>query len=613
MLEQATLQVLTDLAEVGLPEAIGVALSSYDPFLRRRIRRRVQSALDEAAARAPSEASDHVLRLAFLLAQPRPEPVDPKDIVGVGETYRRLSAPFLGQPAPRAIHYGTSVYRAPSDPRPPPIAPKHMRRKRSWPITTPLVLLLGLTALGIATATVFPHFIPTPEERFRGSALGKSLGEPLTDLVSDEVYPSGEPWGRAKALFATPEVRAQIGAEATETLDRLTRLIPEAVAAPTESVDVAMAPLFDAVNSLNTRLADEEVPALLHAYASGGPNMLRSVWVTSYFVGQRSETTLDGQTLHTAWGRRIDSLNLADTTIYKGDAEDWIVLSLDKVEETFDQTLLAAVARDAPVGPEEYEATDTSPRAELARVAGRLIAAEIVAHSRLTPSDADSVYRALAARNEAIRGLGYAVQPARLSLPPWLVRSMVATKAQNRSEGPLIEEALRMNARMGPYREAVASAASELAFLEEELFVTRLFDEKRFAETRVPQLSEVGLDWPWARVIVASQLGTLARAHDCPRLAFWRVATKAHENGYRGEYYAVTRLVFDMLFKELGIPAIAEGESAELASPSFARAMLAALQAPPERVRAAAALAYRTIFGSPPPSPVRRGFARTSR
>jgi hypothetical protein len=619
MLERATLQVLADLVEVGLPEAVEVALVPFDPFLRGAIRRRVRAAVDVATERAASGSSDHVLRLAFVLAHPdRPKVLDPEDIIAVGEAYRRLSAPFAAPPAQRTVSHGPGGYRAPSDPHAAAVLPVHPIRRRSWPVTTPLAALLALATLSVALFYIVPHFTPTEDERFRRSPLGKSLGEPLTDWVSAE-RTGGAQAAKAKGLLVTPKVRKQIGPEAAGSLERLIDLIPETAASPARSVDQALAPLFETVNALNGELADNDVPALLHAYGGGDPGK-RSVWVTSYFVQKRSETTLENEMVRVAWGRRIDSLNLLDTTLYKGDAEDWVILSLDRIEENFDETLLPAIARGGPLGPEEYDASDTSPRAELARTAGKFIAGELTATSRLVAEDAQSVYRALVTRNEATRDLaklGYPIQPtSRLQLSPWLVRLLTEAKENNRDHAPLIEEMLRTNERMGLYRKEVGTAVEQLALIEEELFVDRLLDGRRLVTTHVPALADYGIDEPWVRVVLSSQLETLARPHDCPRLALWHVASLAYEKGYAPAYYGVTRLLFDQLFKKLEIAGLPDDEDAHPTSPFFAKGMNAALQMPPDRVRDAAARVYQDVFGHMPPSRERRllvaGKAKTS-
>src|SRR5262249_20373178 len=96
MLERATLDVLANAAEIGLPDAVDAPAVAYDPSLRPFLRRRVRRAVTGASARTTMTAGDHVLRLAFIGAHPSaPATLDPNDARAVGQTFDELASPYL--------------------------------------------------------------------------------------------------------------------------------------------------------------------------------------------------------------------------------------------------------------------------------------------------------------------------------------------------------------------------------------------------------------------------------------------------------------------------------------------------------------------------------------
>src|SRR3954465_10533405 len=95
-LQKATLTVLAEAAEIGLPEAATVPAAAYDPFLRGSIKRRVRAAVDVATTRArPNAPPDPVVRLAFVSLHPAQPKIDPNDDRAIEEAYEKLSAPLL--------------------------------------------------------------------------------------------------------------------------------------------------------------------------------------------------------------------------------------------------------------------------------------------------------------------------------------------------------------------------------------------------------------------------------------------------------------------------------------------------------------------------------------
>jgi hypothetical protein len=593
MLERATLQVLAEVAEIGLAEAVDVPMAAYDPILRPVLRRNVRRAL-AAAGHVEPRAGEHRLYLAFVLRHPScPAGLDPSNERAVLEAYRTLSEPFTGIPAHQALRPRPGAYRASADPHGASPAALKVPKRRRWIITPSLVAVLLSTVAGLGLWYAAPYFMPTAEERFRKTALGVSLDDPLTDFVS--AIGRGKD-ADARSLLLAPDVQKQIGPKAFADLTQVADLVPETTVAIAPSTDVAAAPLFAAINGLNEELYQRKVPALLLGYAQGEAPK-RGVWVTSYFVQRRNELLLDGHPVRVVWGRRIDSLNLVDDALYKAEAEEWAVLSLERIEDELVKLLLGSMAEGAPLGPTEYHPTDSSPRASLARALGPLLAEEMEAKAHLTPEDAERAFRALATRNAAVldlRGLGYSLETSsRFQLAPWLVRRMVRARGGRPGDRALIEELLRMNDRMRVYRQSVAPAVDELALLEEEEFAGKLFAEDDPAKARE------GSDLPAAlRPVASSELAMLTRPQDCPRLALWRVASMAYQPLSGGDYQIGSRIV-EALFSQLALPGLPDDFDSR--DKAFEDALLATMRMPPEHVRDAATRAYKQLFDAAPP------------
>lgn len=598
MLDRATLHVLAEAAEIGLPEAAMVPVRAYDPFLRPGIKRRVQKAIDEAERRTTHKRGDHVLRVAFLSRHAQaPQGLDLDDQRAVELAFEALAAEHL-PPKPTDGTPKGGAYRGSA--RDPDAALEAgletKRRKRFWPITTPL---LATTLLGACvTAAVFaaPYMIPSPAERFRKTPAGQALVEPLTELVARKTKAP-----RAKLL--APEVRKQIGGPATDALAKTLDTVSE-VEASTGDIDTATRPFFASLNATNARLHEAKMPVYLHGYASG-PDGRRGVWITSYFVERRDELTFEDGTFRVAWGRRLDHLNLNDENIYKATAEDWAILSLDKVEEEFVQTLLSPIANGSPMFPVELTFPEGTARAELAKTAGRLVADEVKRASGLSASNADALRKAIARRNEAAVGLaknGYRMGPtSRIELEPHRVKALEERAAlTTHDEKLLLDELLRMNGRMALYRTSVAPAVAELARLEEEELIGRLSGVKRLEAVTVAKLGPAG-DLR-GRALASAELGMLARSQSCPRLALMRVARLVVDSeGYRRADISVVRDVLVELLIELGqLPPLAEG-AVHFVDDAFLNGLRATLEMPPEKVRDAAGKVYQRLFGRPAP------------
>lgn len=598
MLDRATLHVLAEAAEIGLPETALVPVRAYDPFLRRAIARRVQKAIAEAEQRTTHKRGDHVLRVAFLSRHPQaPQGLDPNDQRAVEVAFDALAAEHLPpkpvDPTPKGGAYRGSARDADTALEA-NVGAK--RRKRFWPITTPLLATTLLGAMATAAVIAAPYVIPTPAERFRKTPAGQALAEPLTDLIARKAKAP-----REKLL--APEVRKQIGGPATDALAKTLDTV-EGVETSSGDIDAATKPFFASINTTNARLHEAKIPVYLHGYASG-PDGHRGVWITSYFVERRDELAFEGATFRVAWGRRLDHLNLADDNIYKATAEDWAILSLDKVEEEFVQTMLSPIANGSPMFPVELTFPEGTARAELAKTAGRLVSEEVKRASGLSSTNADALRKAIARRNEAAVGLaknGYRMGPSsRIELEPHRVKALEErAPVTTHDEKMLLDELLRMNGRMSLYRSSVAPAVAELARLEEEELVGRLEGVKRLETVSVTKLGPG--DHARGRALASAELGMLARSQTCPRLALMRVARLVVDSeGYRRADISVVRDVLVELLVELGqLPPLADG-AVHFVDDAFLNGLRATLEMPPEKVRDAAGKVHQRLFGMPAP------------
>lgn len=596
MLENATLDVLARAAEIGLPEAAGVPATAYDPLLRPIIRKNVRRAIAGASAATRSPRGDHVLRLAFLRAHPSAPPgLDPDDARAVSDAFEALAKPYLpDRRPPKEARPEGGAYRVSAEDRREPLDLPPPAKRKPWPLTFSVLGMLLVSALVTAGVVIAPYALPSPLQRFANTPFGRSLGEPLTDaVVAGGTKGSPARRSQTRAAMLTPDIEKQIGPAAFGDLSSLLDAIPDAVRSSAENTDDAMRPLLGHVNAVNADLAKARVPALLHAYASGFSGK-RSVWVTSYFVEDRSEITVDGQSLRIARGRRLDELNLLDSALYKGDFEDWAIVSLDRLDEQLVQVLLTPLAKGAPMGPEEWRDTDKSPQAELARTASNLVTSELVAYAKLDRADAQTLHSAIARRNDAmvsLNKLGIDVEASsRIRLSPSLVRNLGRMNGTT-FERKLADEVLRIDSRMKVYAKPLAPVLAELARIQEDQFAGRLAAQKT---------KEVGAEVDVSRhdAILASILAVLARPQPCPRLALWLDIRAANDSHLSWEERRAAQMALDALFDALDL---APAGPDEYPPDAFARRAKDLLEVPAAKLREAAAKAHAGKLGRPAP------------
>lgn len=577
-LDRATLVVLSETAEIGLPEAAAVPIAAYDPLLRGALARRVAAAVERAEKRTSLGAGEHVLRLAFLLAHPAAQKdVDPDDERAVMMEYARLAGavtPHLEEKRGRKItaYREMATDRLPEEPAvvaaPPP------RKRPFWPVTTPLVATAVLALAAVGVALVVPYLVPSKIARFRKTPFGAALDAPLTTVVSR----NGETLAQGD-LLAAP-VERQIGGAAHAELARVLAALPVARSAG-GTVDEAMAPLYASLNLLDARLAEANVPAHLHGYATGYSGQ-RSVWITSYFVERRAEIDVGGAKTKVVWGRRLDSLNLNDSQVYKARAEDYAIVSLDLVDRAFSERVLPVLVRDR--GKAGITSGET-----LSDEAHDGLASELRDVAKVSPGDANELEEALARRNTALVRIG---KEGRRDV-------FLDAGTREALHGVAGSEVERLDREMHVHRARVDGAIVEMGEIVEASFVERIVDEQRFATSVFPRLGPSDAT-AGSRAKVAADLGAIARA-DCPRLALWLVIQKVSGPAY-GPDRAAADTVLSLVAKELGA-------TVDRSSLDFTRDVVrAAFAVPAAALSAAAARAYEGAFVEKLPSFARRTF-----
>lgn len=594
------MKVLAEAAEIGLPETATVPAAAFDPILRPFIVSRVKRAVDAASARTTSKHPDHALRLAFLDCHPdAPRDLPPNDERAVFDAFHRLAPPYLPHAdtkAPEAPRAG--AYREAADRDGKPIVDLPKRKKERWPVTTPAMVALVGGAVATAAMFVVPRLIPTPVARFTKTPLGNAIVEDLADEISSH---QAKVRDDARAKLLSPEVKKQIGDPAFESLGNALKEVPFARTATVLSTDEALAPLFLETNELDARLYAKKVPAYFHVYGSGTAGN-RSVWLTAYFVERRDEIVFADKTMKTVWGRRLDHLNLNDSGIYKANAEEWAVLSIDKLELEFVQTILASIAKSAPIAPDDT-APEKSARAELSRVAGREIAAEVAKAGKLSTSDAEALHKAIAQRNEIVVSLakiGYRLSvSSALELSPATVERLKKSKEHEPKDAALLEDLLRANDRSASYRRDVAGALGVLGRFTELELAGILRDEKKLGgdEKKLGESST-----PRGRLLVSTWLADVAHEKDCPKLAFWRLAKNIFDPAVGEHDTDASVVALDAMLRALGLESRPEAYIDEASYKAFA----SALEGAPDKIRDAAKRAHESLFGSAPPSIVVR-------
>ncbi len=573
MIRSGVLVVLAEATSAGLLEATEMRARRLDPLLRPFIRRRARRAVDAARARTTVETPEHILKLAFLSVHPRAPatPLDPDDVAQVAAAYAPLAASLLEN------------------------------RINLWPLS----LAILAAVLGGVSFMLLRFLAPTGEERFRKTTFGRALQAPLTEWV---VAMGGDEHEKATLLrwqLVSPLVRAEVGVRSQAALGAVLDAAESAHVSPDPSTEAAFAPLMSALNELNASLASTGVPGYLTAYGRGEPGR-RIVWLASYYARQRDDLATGGVHARATWGVRLDNLNLADSVAFKLDAEDATLLSLDRLEEELLRDWIRPMGRGEALGEAARLSRDRPAGLAFARSVGPLVGKEIAQASHLAEEDAKTIASLLENRSAAageLNGKGYRI-PVKDRLA--LDRGTVTALERLREQEPQIEEILKQDALLASYVKALSPAVDLLAVLVEEEFVAHLAETKRLTDTAVPALAERRVDAPSLRARASSELAKLARAQACPRLALWRTARLAVSDEFSAAVHVVGEVVLDALFKELGLPGIAEWEGEGLEGPHLPKALETALEKPPGEVRAAAGRAYEDVFHAPPPDYVRR-------
>jgi hypothetical protein len=375
--------------------------------------------------------------------------------------------------------------------------------------------------------------------------------------------------------------------------------IPDAVRSDEPRIDAALAPVFAHLNALDHALSAASIPALFHGYATGGVGH-RSVWLTSYFVEQRSELQVGEVTQRFARGRRLDTLNLEEAAVVKASREDWAIVSLDRTDEQLVQLLLTPLNLGALVDVPASGAEEASiATEEILRDASRFpsVLEEVKALSKLRTEDAETLRSAILRRNEALVSLakmGAGTEASsRIRLEPATVRGLEHLKG-SRFAKSLADEVLGVERRMKVYAKPFQPIVAELANIQEARFMGRLY-EQRAGSFEAP--SDSALEKPAAEALRDATLAALARPQPCPRLFLWLTLHTAFDRRAAEQERQGARYAIRALYTELGLSDDLEHLARH--RDGFGR--------PVAEIQAAAQRAYASFSGGrPPPSLTRR-------
>jgi hypothetical protein len=299
------------------------------------------------------------------------------------------------------------------------------------------------------------------------------------------------------------------------------------------------------------------------------------------------------------WGRRLDNLNLNDSEIYKANAEQWAVLSMEKLELELVQTLLAPLAKGAPLAPDE-SLGEKSSRAELSRVAGRVISEEVAKAGKVSVSDAEGLHKAIAQRNEIVVSLakiGYRLSvSSAIEVSPATVKRIEKGKDEHPEDAALLEDFLRVNERAASYRRDMTGVIGVLGRFTELELAGILRDPKSVPENE----KKLGMAArsTRGRMLVATWLANLANEKDCPKLAFWRAARNIFDPDVGDLDTNASATALAAMLRALGL----ENRPDIYIDEASYKAFASALELPPEKIRDAARRAYQDVFGVPAPS-----------
>jgi hypothetical protein len=253
------------------------------------------------------------------------------------------------------------------------------------------------------------------------------------------------------------------------------------------------------------------------------------------------------------------------------------------------------------MGPTEYESSDKSPMAELARAAAPVIVKELLDASRIDRGDAEALHRAIIQRNELVVSLskvGYRFKPSSaLELSPATLRGLERAMGDSPGDRQILEDYVKLGKRTAGYRKSITPATSLLAQIEEERFAARLAEEARLGDLPAERFERLGRARASrrARATASADLSLLAREERAPRVAMWRLGQRVlGDDEDEG-----TVAVLSAVLKELGLLDAADPTLA--VDRVFVRAFQKAFELPPAQVRAAAGRAYAAVFGGPPP------------
>ncbi len=560
MIKRSVLRALAHSAETGAedPRAGGA-----DPFLRPFVRGRVRDALAQARRATSVDDDLHVRRLAYVRAAGRGEEVSPDDRDAVFALFQAVEAS-----APAAIG------------------------RAFWPVTTLLVLAVVATAGGLLLRALRP----LGDDRFRDTAMGKACGRPLTKY---SLALGKEPSNRIaelRGLVLTNELRAQIGDEAFAAYGALLDTAAKVDDSPVSEKDAAK-PVFAAANTLAAKLQAKGIAGQLEPNVRAWDE-LQHVELHAYYADRRVEITARDATFKVLWGRQVDNVGGAPRGAYKHEDSDWVVISVDEIEDVLFARYLSVWLRDKPLPLGYGGASEALLLTE--RTLGERLGAEIAAASGLDKATAQKIQPLVERREAALKRLeekkwffggSAAVQM------PWSGSDLLDDLRKKEFEA---EDAFHANELLRQY-EAEGHRARDLAVaLEEEEFVTALaIGPKGLALSDA--LRKAGATPKTDLARLDARLSAIAHLACCTTLALARSA-----DGVLRGADPVDVLVLTELERELGLPKPGQFARSEEMRDDLGATLDGLLAKSPDDVRAAAGRVRERLFGAPPPPYARK-------
>lgn len=584
----------------GDDDAARAALRRVDPVARVFARRRLERSLIDAALACDAAAmtapkSDHVMRLAALAIARKP--IAASDVEATKAAYAEL---------PR-------------------------RAMPRLPLATVVTVLV--TAAAVASATLYisaqlekpsrtyvKKLPPPSAEAFakggvplRDPAIEKLLGRELTELVVEG--------GRARdgrtnsldrvlAALKAPDPMLAHGVPLTKAWDEMLAVFGRSVeVAKDRPTQRQRDELAEAVREVSAQLQAVGLGYFLEGrFKNGYP------FVQAYRVEEVVFVTTAGAPRRVLSLRRVDKLNTAYAALGMHSEDLDPVLHLERIDEHVASDVMPVLAEGVSYPLAEREWLLTEPGKTLAAKVGEVVRGEYKAALGADAKAVDEIAKLLGKRNDIVdewrdhleRKRIYFVRTENLFLPPNLLDQLEdVTPNYQRNRVREIED--RLAALEAPRIHARIHDLVSASVRRHE--AQHGFDYDRDTELRYPTRLMEFLGPPSdgegnpvaivrsARAELAAYLSQIANDPVTPHGTLWHLGGQVFHKSRRGtgEYYAGI-VIFEGLARHLGAGVEA---SRYVTRERLANAARAVVDAPADKLRAAASALWTELYGEP--------------